>query len=87
MAQRVARLALATFLLGTWLPGCATFQARSSFSRGDKAMAKGDTDEAIRAYQEAAEREPNRPEYQAAVQNAKAKAAARHRDDALAAEG
>lgn len=80
------RAAVAAAICTSSLTGCATFQARSSFSRGEKAMAQGDTDGAIQAYQEAAEREPNKPEYQAALTNARNKAAARHRDDALAAE-
>lgn len=66
--------------------GCAAMQAKSAFTRGQKAKDRGDYGEAIAAFETAANRDPNKPDYARAVTEARREAAEREAKSALEAE-
>ncbi|MCK6547177.1 hypothetical protein L6R52_15105 [Myxococcota bacterium] len=81
-----SRLSLAIVLASSLAAGCATVSARSAFTKGEKARAAGQLDEALGHYEKAAAGDPKKPEYKQALEATRAEALRRHVDAARDAE-
>ncbi|MCA9548559.1 MAG: hypothetical protein KC933_00905 [Myxococcales bacterium] len=78
--------ALAASLALANLAGCASFQARGAFSRGQKARDRGELSMAIAAFEEAHRRDPANATYDEALRSAKTEVVRARVEEAEAAE-
>ena len=78
--------ALAASLALANLAGCASFQARGAFSRGQKARDRGELSTAIAAFEEAHRRDPANATYDEALRSAKTEVVRARVEEAEAAE-
>jgi tetratricopeptide (TPR) repeat protein len=68
------------------LAGCASFQARGAFTRGQKARDRGELSTAIAAFEEAHRRDPNNATYDEALRSARSEVVREKVEAAEAAE-